>query len=159
MSKEEIIASIGVCPGDNLTTLLTTNRDEISMGNGLIVNQQKQIISTYSGSLYSKRPNQFWIEHNKNFYEPIVNDQIIGIVDDRGGDYYKVNIFATNVAILNRLSFDGATKRNKPELKKGDVVYARVQSCHKDLDTEISCATNTGIRKDWSSGESVGVSP
>lgn len=77
------------------------------------------------------------------------------VLQDRGGDFYRVNIFSGSSAILNKLSFEGATKRNKPELKKGDVIYARVTLAHKDLDTELSCMSSSGPKKEWSSGETV----
>eukprot|EP01035_Chromulina_nebulosa_P017715 gene17715-23307_t len=82
-------------------------------------------------------------------------DQVVGVIDDRGGDYYKVNISNGMVAILNRLSFDGATKRNKPELKKGDVIYARVLNSSPNIDTELTCTSASDSRKEWSSGETL----
>jgi exosome complex component RRP40 len=79
----------------------------------------------------------------------------VGIIEERTSDYYKVNIFSGAPAVLNRLSFEGASKRNKPELKVGDVVYCRVSMAHKDIDTELSCTSTSGVKKDWSSGEAV----
>jgi len=69
-----------------------------------------------------------------------------------------VNIFSSALAQLHRLSFDGATKRNKPELKVGDVVYCRISLAHKDLETELTCMAAVGTKKDWSSGETVLIS-
>ena len=80
---------------------------------------------------------------------------MVGVVEDKGGDFYKVNIFAGAPALLDRLAFDGATKRNKPELRRGDVLYARVTMADRDLDTSLSCMVTTGPKKDWSSGECV----
>ena len=53
------------------------------------------------------------------------------------------------------MGFEGATKRNKPELKIGDVVYCRVSLAHKDLETELTCISASGSKKGWSSGEAV----
>ena len=64
---------------------------------------------------------------------------MVGIIVDRGGDYYRVNIASTSSAMLNRLAFEGATKRNKPALKVGDIIYARVIRANKHMDTELSC--------------------
>ena len=66
-----------------------------------------------------------------------------------------MNLFSGSAALLHRLGFEGATKRNKPELKIGDVVYCRVSLAHADLDTEVTCTTTSGIKKEWSSGETV----
>lgn len=64
---------------------------------------------------------------------------MVGVITDRGGDYYKVNIGSPAPALLSRLAFEGATKRNKPSLKAGDVIYARVITANKHMDTELSC--------------------
>jgi len=79
----------------------------------------------------------------------------VGIIEDRGSEFYKVNIFSGSVALLSRLGFEGASKRNKPELKVGDVVYCRIALAHKDLDTEVTCVMGSGSKKEWSSGETV----
>lgn len=68
---------------------------------------------------------------------------MVGVVTDRGGDNYKVNIGSPAPALLNRLAFEGATKRNKPTLKAGDVIYARVITANKHMDTELSCIGNS----------------
>jgi exosome complex component RRP40 len=46
--------------------------------------------------------------------------------------------------VLPVLAFENATKRNRPELKLGDMVFARVVSCHVDLDPELSCTDAHG---------------
>ena len=67
-----------------------------------------------------------------------------------------MNILSGNSAYLSRLGFEGATKRNKPELKPGEVIYCRVQMASKGLDTELTCIATGGIsKKEWSTGESV----
>ena len=81
---------------------------------------------------------------------------MVGIIEDKGGDSYRVNIFSGASAILNKLSFEGATKRNRPDLHIGDVVYCMVSLAHRHLETELTCCTSSGIKKGWSSGEAVG---
>ncbi len=62
------------------------------------------------------------------------------------------------------LAFDGATKRNKPTLLVGALVFARVVSADRDLEPELTCqvsATASGpdgghfAKKDWVTGQSV----
>lgn len=89
-------------------------------------------------------------------YVPKIGDQVVGIIEDKGGDFYKVNILSGSTALLNRLAFEGASKRNKPEYKVGDVVYCKVKLAHKHLDTELTCISSSGVKKGWSSGEAVG---
>ena len=83
---------------------------------------------------------------------------MVGLIEEKGGDYYVVNIFSGFHCILNRLAFEGATKRSKPELKKGDLIYAHViaaSSGTDSCDTELSCVTVNGPKKEWSTGETV----
>ena len=54
---------------------------------------------------------------------------MVGIVEERTSETYKVNVFSGAPALLNRLAFEGATKRNKPEMKRGDVVYVCLCVC------------------------------
>ena len=50
----------------------------------------------------------------------------------RMGEYYKVDIRSGSLALVNRLAFDGATKRNKPELQRGPIPsHGRKQISHQ----------------------------
>jgi exosome complex component RRP40 len=81
---------------------------------------------------------------------------VVGVIEDKTGDFYKVNIQSGATGMLSRIGFDGATKRNRPELKTGEVVYCRVHMAHKGLDTELTCIAAGGVvKKEWSTGESV----
>lgn len=61
--------------------------------------------------------------HKKAYTHPLPRDAVIGCVVKTGAEYYDVDIRATTVALLPVLGFDNATKRNRPMLKVGDVVY------------------------------------
>ena len=43
------------------------------------------------------------------------------------------------MAQLDALAFEGATKRSKPNLKIGTLVYARVVSALRDMEPELEC--------------------
>ena len=98
-------------------------------------------------------------------YTPRKGDQVVGIIEERGVDFYVVNIFSGAHCVLNRLAFEGATKRSKPELKKGDLIYARVivasdptqedGGLYETRDTELTCLTATGPKKEWNTGETI----
>lgn len=90
-------------------------------------------------------------------YMPRIGDGVIGIIADKTGDYYTVNIFSGHPCLMSRLAFDGATKRNKPELNRGDLVYAHITTTKYDSDTEITCHALWGPKKDWSTGEAVSM--
>jgi len=135
------------------------NSSSITIGNGVIYKDDK-IVSIEGGKLnYSITSSscQYSIKNNKKYYIPRTGDNVIGIIEEKGTDYYKVNIFsgANSIALLGRLAFEGATKRNKPELKKGDIVYARITMTNKDIDTELTCLSNTGSKKEWTTNETI----
>jgi exosome complex component RRP40 len=72
-------------------------------------------------------------------YIPAVEDNVVGVVRDKQGEQYRVDIGASHTALLPFLAFEGATKRNRPNLQVGTLVYARVVMANKDMEPEISC--------------------
>jgi exosome complex component RRP40 len=48
-----------------------------------------------------------------------------------------VDVGAYDLALLNFTSFEGATKRNRPNVKIGDLVYGMVSIASKNLDPEV----------------------
>ena len=67
--------------------------------------------------------------------------------------FHEVDIGAAHLAQLSAIAFDGATKRNRPNLNVGTLVYARVLEANRDMDPEITCESKVG-KKDWVTGES-----
>lgn len=51
----------------------------------------------------------------------------------------RVDIGSAHQAQLDGLAFESATKRNRPILKVGSLVYARVSLAHKDMEPELEC--------------------
>ncbi len=72
-------------------------------------------------------------------YEPAKGDLVIGTIKMKSADYYTVDIGAPLDAILGALEFDGATKRNKPNIAQGSLVYCRVSEQSKYLGAKLSC--------------------
>mgnify|MGYP002804393234 FL=1 len=85
-------------------------------------------------------------------YVPRKGDCVVGIVMGRNADFYKVEIRAPSPAFLPTLAWNGATKRNRPVLEIGTLVYARIEAAHPDLDTELTCI-DPDTKKSWSTGE------
>lgn len=63
----------------------------------------------------------------------------MGAVTHRLGDSYRVDIGSAHYAMLDALAFEGATKRSKPNLRVGSLLYGRVSLAHKDMDPELEC--------------------
>lgn len=82
----------------------------------------------------------FWIESNGIRYYPAVHDHVLCQITNRGVDAYQVTLFNTfATANLPALSFEGATKRNKPNLRVGTLIYAQIVSAHKHAEIELTC--------------------
>ncbi|PPR00453.1 hypothetical protein CVT24_004514 [Panaeolus cyanescens] len=126
-----------VFPGDDIPA----QHVNLKLGPGLLqLSSGSSIIATRAGSLnHSANKSKWWIENNSRRYVPASQESVIGIVTQKVGEGYRVDIGSAHYASLDGLAFEGATKRNKPNLKVGSLVYARVSLAHKDMDPELEC--------------------
>ncbi|VDC00659.1 unnamed protein product [Peniophora sp. CBMAI 1063] len=113
----------------------------LKLGPGLIQSPASTVLSTRAGDLQHSANNaRWWIENNSaRRYVPAPQEPVVGTVALRAGEGYRVDIGAGQFATLDGLAFEGATKRSKPNLKIGSLVYARVSLANKDMDPEIEC--------------------
>jgi exosome complex component RRP40 len=123
-----------------------------------------RVLSTCAGRLVQHpNNNTYFVKQNIRKYRPILEDRVIGIIEERvgndgsGGDMYRVNVGGSHPAMLSNLNFEGATKRNKPNLTCGMLLYARIESTPPAMDVVLSCMLgphDAGIpRKDWMTNE------
>jgi len=126
-----------VLPG-NVMGRISPKSDHLRLGLGL-TQSKENIIATKAGILRFQPPNFYWIENNQIRYVPSVDDTIIGIITEKHPDNYKVDIGSASPATLGTLAFDGASKKNKPNLNVGSLVYSRVIVANKDMDPELVC--------------------
>ncbi|KKK15498.1 putative exosome complex exonuclease Rrp40 [Aspergillus rambellii] len=74
-------------------------------------------------------------------YIPTPNDLVIAQVHHSSIDYFYCMITPQSPhALLGQLSFEGATKKTRPMLKQGDLVYARVLSTGLGAGAEVELA-------------------
>ncbi|KAF9911333.1 exosome non-catalytic core subunit rrp40, partial [Lobosporangium transversale] len=66
-------------------------------------------------------------------------ESVIGVVVGKTVEHYKVDIGTAQPALLGVLAFEGATKRNKPDIKIGALIYCRVSLANKDMEAELEC--------------------
>jgi len=145
---------IPVVPGEDLTKVVTQFGSQIVTGSGLIQEQNK-IFCVLSGNLNFTKPNTFWVDRRDNKYIPYREDTVIGVITQQYSEAYTVNIDASTRAVLPTLAFDGASKRNHPNLPVGSIVYCRVESTNPDIDPGLSCMVESGPKKDWMTGQSL----
>lgn len=55
-------------------------------------------------------------------YVPSKGDSVLGIVTHKTGDTFRVDIGSSELASLSYLSFEGATKRNRPDVKVSFII-------------------------------------
>ncbi|TYZ62044.1 hypothetical protein PybrP1_004635 [[Pythium] brassicae (nom. inval.)] len=145
-----------VLPGDDVTAALTKTTRCVKLGAGLKQLSDQRVVCTNAGVLRYRPANRYWVDYNYKRYAASLDDGVIGVVTDRNAEIYRVNIGAASSATLGALAFDGATKRNRPSLRIGALVYARVSKTHKDLEPEITCEAPANLsKKDWMTGLAV----
>lgn len=135
-----------IIPGDSLLELAGLD-SPITIGPGIYKSPRTpQIIPLQAGRLKEvainkkTKENLIYIEANSKRYIPQTNDYVIGVVIGAYSDAFKVSLqeFSTPVQ-LSMMAFPNATKKNRPNLKTGQAVYARVSEAVPEVATEIEC--------------------
>ena len=71
---------------------------------------------------------------------------MIGVVTAKSGDFFRVDVGGAEPASLSYLAFEGATKKNRPNVNVGDVVYAKLLSASRHSEPELVCVDSYGKR-------------
>lgn len=128
-----------VVPGDIITDIKSLKSVTL-LGPGLRRGDNpNSLIVTRMGRLSFKTPNFYWIDAHQKRYVPKMSDLVVGTVVKKGGDVFKVDIGSSEHASLSALAFEGATKKQRPDLQVGDVVYTRLLSAHREMEPELVC--------------------
>ncbi|XP_009466399.1 PREDICTED: exosome complex component RRP40 [Nipponia nippon] len=77
-------------------------------------------------------------------YVPVKGDHVIGIVTAKAGDVFKLDVGGSEQASLSYLAFEGATKRNRPNVQVGDLIYGQFLVANKDMEPEMVCIDSSG---------------
>ncbi|VDM95191.1 unnamed protein product [Thelazia callipaeda] len=117
---------------NTLRTILITSSTVIGCGLERIINDPEHLLVVKPGIRRVSRGKQWMTVHSKR-YVPQKGDRVIGIVTSTHGDSYKVDIGSSDLAVIS------ATKRNRPNLKNGDLIYAVVSVATKHLEPELTC--------------------
>ncbi|KAI9799315.1 MAG: hypothetical protein M1825_004808 [Sarcosagium campestre] len=143
-----------VLPGDSLDPAeLATLADPsapLRLGPGLRHASPNTISSTLAGDLWTdKKKNALWVERNGGRYIPTTGDTVLVTVHHSAPDYFQCSITPhTSLAQLGHLAFEGATRKSRPQLVPGSLVYARVSLADKHLDPELECVSASTGRAD-----------
>ncbi|KAI5074353.1 hypothetical protein GOP47_0010314 [Adiantum capillus-veneris] len=132
-----------VAPGDIVLDLGQLSIPTLRLGGGLRQDQDL-VIATKAGRLKFIKPNKVWVEGSQKRYIPSLDDVVIGLVVDRRSESFTVDIGGPVYASLSIFLFEGATRRNIPNLQAGSVLYMRVVKAHRDMTPEVSCVDAMG---------------
>ncbi|KAK0387932.1 hypothetical protein NLU13_4177 [Sarocladium strictum] len=141
-----------VLPGDEIDPSLIPSHPKkaLRLGPGLRHVAPNDILPTLAGQLITDRQkNLIRVEHSGGRYVPRAGELVIGTVQRSTADAYFVTLTDyTAPALLPHLSFESATKKTRPILAAGALVYARVSLAHRHMDAEIECVSSSTGKAD-----------
>lgn len=80
---------------------------------------------------------------------PVQNDVILATVHHSATEMFICSITPyTPMANLPHLAFEGATKKTRPQLAPGALVYARISAASKHMEPELECVSATTGKAD-----------
>ncbi|KAI0558900.1 Exosome complex RNA-binding protein 1/RRP40/RRP4 [Gracilaria domingensis] len=80
-----------------------------------------------------------WVASNPKRYVPALEDPVIGIAQAGYGEEYRLHMNRSDTVTLSMLALEGATKKNRPNLAIGALIYCRVVRQSKSMETAVSC--------------------
>lgn len=138
-----------VMPGDSLKNIMPVKKEGknekelVILGPGLR-REGDAVFVCKAGVLKKREPAVYYVDSYQKRYIPNRGETVVGIVTQKSGDIYKVDIGASEQATLSYLAFEGATKKNRPDVQIGDVVYAKLLVASKDMEPELVCVDSHG---------------
>lgn len=132
-----------VLPGDVILNINSDTKSKVIIGPGLRVYSNK-VVAAKCGILNKKEPSTYWVDSREKRYIPVRGETVLGVVTSKTGDAFKVDICSSEQAQLSYLSFEGATKKNRPMINVGDIVYAKLVVANRDMEPELVCVDSHG---------------
>ena len=133
-----------VMPGEDISL---DSKAGLVVGPGLRREEGERILVTRPGLLRTKNVNEkevCWVDCHSKRYVATRGENVIGGVLAKGGDIFRVDIGTAEPASLSYLAFEGATKRNRPNVSVGDIVYAKLLVASSYTESELVCVDSYG---------------
>ncbi|KAK4682755.1 exosome non-catalytic core subunit rrp40 [Podospora pseudoanserina] len=130
-----------VLPGDPISPDLipSSTSKPLRLGPGLRHVPPSDIVPVVAGQLITNhQKNSMWVEYNNNRLKSSAPAQT-----STSPPYPP-----TPPMTLPHLSFESATKKTRPQLAPGALVYARVVLANKHMDPEIECVSQSTGKSD-----------
>eukprot|EP00466_Bigelowiella_natans_P013948 jgi/Bigna1/89516/estExt_fgenesh1_pg.C_500116 len=141
---------VSAFPGDEIDLKGLPTR----LGNGVVQNEDEKAVASRYGIVKRSNNNRVWIDSYRKRYIASVGDWVLGVVTEKHSNDYRVDIGEDQDARLSMLSFEGATKRNRPNLELGSLVYCGVSTANKDMESELTCISPF-TKKEWVTGQTL----
>ncbi|XP_015510337.1 exosome complex component RRP40 isoform X1 [Neodiprion lecontei] len=133
-----------VVPGDVAVEIMkSSEKERVILGPGLRRDCDRVLV-TKAGVLKRRKPAIFYVDSYQKRYVPNRGENVVGIVTQKAGDIYRVDIGAGELASLSYLAFEGATKKNRPDIVVGDVIFAKLLVASKGMEPELICVDSHG---------------
>ena len=116
-----------------------SKKGTLTLGPGLRHIPPTSITATTLGSVsVDNKKSAVWLEGTNGRYQPSTGDLVIAQVHHSSTDVFHCALTPqTPHALLGQLAFEGASKKTRPQLISGDLVYARVSRAVKGEDVEL----------------------
>lgn len=141
-------------PGDSIDIQLLPTAQKRKLGLGIKQEiDSNEFTSTVAGSLAVDHRRKAAKISSNGRYISEKGDNVICQV--RGASFETFHLFINPFSpqgILSHFAFEGASKKTRPQLKNGDVVYAKIVAAQKNMDVELSCVNP-------STGKAEGLGP
>ncbi|XP_043473089.1 exosome complex component RRP40 [Leptopilina heterotoma] len=133
-----------VMPGDIVKEIFPSKgKIKVMLGPGL-KRDGENVIVCKAGVLKRRDPFIYYVNSYEKRYVPNRGESVVGIVTQKAGDIFKVDIGSSEQASLSYLAFEGASKRNRPDVQIGDVIYGKLLVASKDMEPELVCVDSFG---------------
>ena len=136
-----------VLPGDSIpVSSLLPNTQTPRLGAGLLNDASTSTTFTSLGGTLTTNPKKrtIAVSHPHARYVPATNDLVIAQFHHSSNDYFHVSLNPHYpFAILGQLAFENVSKKTRPQLKPGDLVYAKVISASRNMEVEVTCVNPT----------------
>ena len=145
-----IEANIGdiVLPGEMAKDHIlekASNKNKVILGPGL--KRDADNIYICKAGIFKKKYHKLWVDGLQKRYIPARDETVVGIVTKKIGDYFRVDIGASEQATIYFLAFEGATKKIRPMLNIGDVIFAKLLMACPDMEPELVCVNSVGSKE------------
>lgn len=131
-----------VLPGDIISADQLPTSAKRKIGRGIQQETGSDIFISSIGGLLEvdfRKKNAYVLTPDAR-YLPKAGDLVIAQVRQATADFFHLHINAHSPqAFLPSLAFEGASRKTRPQLKNGDVVYAKVVFAQKGMEVELTC--------------------